>query len=66
LAVRGQTQPPPECPHASRQIFLKYSPQAEFDPYDMRPRTLEALFTELVAHARLLTSLGSDAGGVNA
>jgi hypothetical protein len=40
---------------ANRQVFLKYSPQAEFDPYQMKPRALEALFTELVAHARVLT-----------
>lgn len=40
---------------ANRQIFFKYSPQAEFDPYHIRPRALEALFTELVAHARVLT-----------
>ena len=41
---------------ATRQIFLKYSPQAEFDPYHMRPRALEALFAELVDHARPLTA----------
>jgi Sensors of blue-light using FAD len=39
---------------ANRQIFLKYSPQAEFDPYHMRSRALEALFSELVEHARVL------------
>lgn len=39
---------------ANRQIFLKYSPQAEFDPYQMRPRALESLFAELLDHARLL------------
>lgn len=51
---------------ANRQLFLKYSPQAEFDPYDMRPRALEALFTELVEHARLVTALGRDAGSADA
>lgn len=45
---------------ANRQVFLKYSPQADFDPYGMRPRALEALFAELVAEARLITSLGRD------
>lgn len=40
---------------ANRKIFLKYSPQAEFDPYQIRPRALESLFTELVDHARVVT-----------
>lgn len=48
---------------ANRQIFLKYSPQADFDPYDMRPRALEALFTELVAQARVVTALGREPEG---
>jgi hypothetical protein len=38
----------------NRQLFLKYSPRAEFDPYDMRPRALDALFAELVEKARVL------------
>jgi Sensors of blue-light using FAD len=40
---------------ANRQIFLKYSPAAEFDPYQMRPKALESLFAELVERARVLT-----------
>jgi hypothetical protein len=44
---------------ANRQTFLKYSPQAEFDPYDMRPGALDAMFAELVAQARVITGLGS-------
>jgi len=38
----------------NRKIFLKYSLQAEFDPFELRPRALEALFAELVEHARPL------------
>jgi hypothetical protein len=34
--------------------MLKYSPQAEFDPFDMRPKALEQLFAELVAQARVI------------
>ena len=41
---------------ANRQIFLKYAPQAEFDPYDIRPGALQALFGELVEHARVLSA----------
>ena len=37
---------------SNRQMFLKYSPQAEFDPYQIRPRALESLFAEMVEHAR--------------
>ena len=48
---------------ANRLVFLKYSPQAEFDPYAMRPRALEALFAELVEEARVITALGRDAAG---
>lgn len=48
---------------ANRLVFLKYSPQAEFDPYGMRPRALEALFAELVEEARVITALGRDAAG---
>ena len=39
---------------ANRALVLKYSPRAEFDPYEMRPRALDALFAELVAQARVL------------
>ena len=39
---------------AHQQLMLKYSLQAEFDPYQLRPRALEALFAELVAHSRVL------------
>lgn len=39
---------------ANRQRMLRYSPQAAFDPYGMRPRALDALFAELVAEARTL------------
>jgi hypothetical protein len=41
---------------SNRQVFFKYSAQAEFDPYQMKPRALEALFAELVGHARMLTA----------
>lgn len=40
---------------ANRQIFLKYSPGAEFDPYNVRPRALEGLFAEMVEKARVLS-----------
>jgi hypothetical protein len=36
---------------ANRQLFLKYAPQAEFDPYQIRPAALDRLFAELVEHA---------------
>jgi hypothetical protein len=39
---------------ANQRIFLKYSPQAEFDPYQIRGTALNALFAEMVEHARLL------------
>lgn len=39
---------------ANRQIFLKYSPGPEFDPYPMRPSALQALFAELVTQARVV------------
>jgi hypothetical protein len=39
---------------ANQAVMLKYSPRAEFDPYEMRPRALEALFAELVTLARVL------------
>jgi hypothetical protein len=37
---------------ANKQVFLKYSPQAEFDPYQIRPEALQELFAEMVEHAR--------------
>jgi hypothetical protein len=39
---------------ANQALMLKYSPQAEFDPFDMRPKALEQLFAELVAQARVI------------
>lgn len=39
---------------ANRQLFLRYSPQAEFDPYQIRPAGLEAMFAELVDKARVM------------
>ncbi len=41
---------------ANQALVLKYSPRAEFDPYQMRPRALDALFAELVAQARVLSA----------
>ncbi|MDD0815349.1 BLUF domain-containing protein [Curvibacter sp. HBC28] len=35
-------------------VLLSYSPSAQFDPYAMRPKALDALFEELVARARVL------------
>ena len=37
---------------ANLKVFLKYSPQAEFDPYRIRPAALDLLFAEMVEHAR--------------
>lgn len=37
---------------AHRAIFLKYSAQADFDPYQMRASALSQLFAEMVEHAR--------------
>ncbi len=37
---------------ANQQLFLKYSPRAEFDPYAIRPAALQALFAEMVGQAR--------------
>jgi hypothetical protein len=39
---------------ANERLFLKYSPQAMFDPYQMRPVALNALFEELVVQARVV------------
>ena len=41
---------------AHRPIFLKYSAQAEFDPYELRPKALELLFADMVEHARPITA----------
>ena len=41
---------------ANQQMFLKYSPQATFDPYQIRPQALELLFTDMVEHARAVTA----------
>ena len=41
---------------AHRPIFLKYSVQAEFDPYELRPKALELLFADMVEHARPITA----------
>ena len=39
----------------NRQLFLKYSSSAEFDPYQMSPGTLRAFFTEVMHNVRWLT-----------
>lgn len=39
---------------ANQALVLQYSPRAEFNPYEMRPRALDALFEALVAQARVL------------
>jgi Sensors of blue-light using FAD len=41
---------------AHRPIFLKYSAQAEFDPYLLRPKALELLFADMVEHARTINA----------
>jgi Sensors of blue-light using FAD len=40
----------------NRKIFLRYSPQAEFDPFQMRPHALDLLFADLVEHARVVSA----------
>jgi hypothetical protein len=40
----------------NQKVFLKYSPQAEFDPYHIRPAALDMLFAEMVEHARSVSS----------
>jgi hypothetical protein len=40
----------------NRELFLKYSSKAEFDPYSMRAGALRGLFTELVASARAISN----------
>jgi len=37
---------------AKRPLFQKYSAQAEFDPYQLRPKALELLFADMVEQAR--------------
>jgi hypothetical protein len=39
----------------NRQLFLKHSSTAEFDPYKMSPGTLRAFFTEMVQNVRWLS-----------
>ena len=39
----------------NRQLFLKYSTTADFDPYKMSPGTLRAFFTEVVQSVRWLS-----------
>lgn len=41
---------------ANRSMFLKYAAQSEFDPYELRPKALEMLFAEMVAHARPISA----------
>ncbi len=36
----------------NRQLFLKYSPAAEFDPYRMGARALRGFFGEMLANVR--------------
>ncbi|MDD0838710.1 BLUF domain-containing protein [Curvibacter sp. HBC61] len=36
-------------------LLMAYSPSAQFDPYAMRPRALDALLEELVSRARVLS-----------
>lgn len=38
----------------NQAIFLKYATGAQFDPYEMRPETLRAFFTELMSNTRWL------------
>lgn len=39
----------------NRQLFLKYSSTADFDPYKMSPGTLRAFFTEVIQNVRWLS-----------
>ena len=39
----------------NKEIFLKYSATAEFDPYTMNPETLRAFFSEVIQNARWLS-----------
>ncbi len=38
----------------NRQLFLKYSSSADFDPYKMSPSTLRAFFSEVLQNVRWL------------
>ena len=40
----------------NRELLMRYSPSATFDPYAIRPRALDALFAELVDRARVLAA----------
>jgi hypothetical protein len=39
----------------NRQLFLKYSTSADFDPYKMSPETLRAFFSEVIGNVRWLS-----------
>ncbi len=39
----------------NRQLFLKYSSTADFDPYKMSTTTLRAFFSEVIQNARWLS-----------
>jgi hypothetical protein len=39
----------------NRQLFLKYSSTADFDPYNMSPTTLKAFFSEVIQNVRWLS-----------
>ena len=39
----------------NRQLFLKYSSTADFDPYSMSATTLRAFFSEVIQNARWLS-----------
>ena len=39
----------------NRQLFLKYSSTADFDPYKMSASTLRAFFSEVIQNARWLS-----------
>jgi hypothetical protein len=39
----------------NRQLFLKYSSTADFDPYSMSPGTLKAFFSEVIQNVRWLS-----------
>lgn len=38
----------------NQALFLKYAAGPQFDPYEMRPNTLRAFFSELLGNARWL------------
>jgi hypothetical protein len=39
----------------NRQLFLKYSTSADFDPYSMSPVTMRAFFAEFIQNTRWLS-----------